>query len=240
MSTHLPWQVGARSAPLLLHRRHKAPGQAEAALLFQSRSPADGGGCIDGGGAHPTFLLPSELLSSNPPPPRPNSCSVLPAHRRIHPIRWLLRPLGAKRIVGSLATSRWTFVAGLHRESIIGVPSIEEPKSSKKLRATNFPRSIRRTHRLPKLPLAKPKICLHGGSRGRARVHPCSPPVPPLSHKEEPAVYVKPTSSLPPVNSVIYDGADQHACRLTTTISSTSSPELRPEVKPTIVSLRPS
>jgi hypothetical protein len=27
MPTHLPWQVGARSAPLLRHRRHKAPGR---------------------------------------------------------------------------------------------------------------------------------------------------------------------------------------------------------------------
>ncbi|KAK8460162.1 hypothetical protein SEVIR_2G285500v4 [Setaria viridis] len=47
------------------------------------------------------------------------------------------------------------------------------------------------------------------------------------SPKEEPVVYTKP-SSLPPANPVLYDGADQHARGSTATVSSTSSPELRP------------
>ncbi|WVZ65562.1 hypothetical protein U9M48_014903 [Paspalum notatum var. saurae] len=48
------------------------------------------------------------------------------------------------------------------------------------------------------------------------------------SPKEEPAVYTKPFS-LPPANPVLYDGGDQHGPRgSTATVSSTSSPELRP------------
>jgi hypothetical protein len=45
--------------------------------------------------------------------------------------------------------------------------------------------------------------------------------------KEEPAVYTKP-SSLAQANPVVYDGGDQRGRGSTATVSSTSSPELRP------------
>ncbi|OEL22034.1 Formin-like protein 15 [Dichanthelium oligosanthes] len=48
------------------------------------------------------------------------------------------------------------------------------------------------------------------------------------SPKEEPAVYTKPSSLPPAANPVLYDGADQHGRGSTATVSSTSSPELRP------------
>ncbi|TVU08923.1 hypothetical protein EJB05_42350, partial [Eragrostis curvula] len=46
-------------------------------------------------------------------------------------------------------------------------------------------------------------------------------------HKQEPAVHTKP-ASLPPANLALYDGDNQHGRGSTATVSSTSSPELRP------------